>query len=138
MRRSKKYLLPVLVVTALAAVGAASTNAISFTSTTAPYADFGYGEVTTQGAAVSNIHYTVTNAGQTITGVQVEFGAALVSTDDVDVAFNEDGNTTGASTTACTPTSTTGIGAYETYDCTGYTESVADVSNVDISVTPGT
>jgi hypothetical protein len=138
MRRSKKFLLPVLVVTALAVVGAASTNALSFSSGTTPYADFAYGAVTTQGATVSNVHYTVTNAGQTITGVQVEFGSALVSTDDVNVALNEDGNTTGASTTACTPTSTTGLGAYETYDCTGYSQSVAGISDVDISVTPGT
>jgi hypothetical protein len=135
MRRSRfrRYALPAALLVVLVAVGAASTNAISFTSGQNPYKDVGYGAITTNaGVAISNVHYVTANAGQEVTGIDVTFGAALQSTDVVGVAFNQDGQT-GGSTTTCTD-----AGAETTYDCTGLSQSVSSLTDVDIAVTPGT
>ncbi|HTW11473.1 MAG TPA: hypothetical protein VME01_01910 [Solirubrobacteraceae bacterium] len=136
MRRSrfKKYAIPVFVLMALAAVGAASTNAISFTGGTGQYADVGYGAITTNaGVAISNVHYVTANTGQEITEVDVTFGSALQSTDVVHIAFNTDGQTGGTYAATCTDT-----GTETTYDCTGLTQSVSGLTDVDFAVTPGT
>jgi hypothetical protein len=135
MRRSRfrRYALPAVVLVVLVAVGVASTNAISFTSGQSPYKDVGYGAITTNaGVAISNVHYVTANAGQEITEIDVTFGAALQPTDVVGIAFNQDGQTGGTSTTC------TDAGAQTTYDCTGLTQSVAGLTDVDFAVTPGT
>jgi hypothetical protein len=131
--RFKKFALPVLVLTALAAVGAASTNAISFTGGTAKYANVGYGAITTNSAvAISNVHYVTANAGQEVTEVDVTFGTALQASDVVGVTFNQNGGTGGTDTTC------TDEGLHTVYDCTGFTQSVTGLTDVDIAVTPGT
>jgi hypothetical protein len=131
--RFKKFALPVLVLTALAAFGAASTNAISFTGGTAKYADVGYGSVTTNSTvAISNVHYVTANAGQEVTEIDVTFGAPLQLTDVVGLAFNQDGAIGGTSVTC------SDAGAHTVYDCTGLTQSVSTLTDVDIAVTPGT
>jgi hypothetical protein len=131
--RLKKFALPVLVLLALGVIGAASTNAISFTGGTAQYANVGYGAITTNSAvAISDVHYVTANAGQEITAIDVTFGSALQATDVVGVAFNQNGQTGGSSTTC------TDAGAHTTYDCTGLSQSVSSLTDVDFSVTPGT
>jgi hypothetical protein len=131
--RFKKFALPVLVLTALAAVGAASTNAISFTGGTAKYANVGYGAITTNSAvAISNVHYVTANAGQQITEIDVTFGTALSPLDVVGLAFNQNG-VTGGTSVSCTDQ-----GAHTVYDCTGLAQDVTGLTDVDIAVTPGT
>lgn len=84
MRRSrlKKFALPVLVLVALAAIGAASTNALS--TTPVNNLDTAYGSVTVNGGAspgvtLSDLQYTTDASGQTISAVTLTFAGMTQS-----------------------------------------------------------
>jgi hypothetical protein len=126
MRRSRfrKFVIPVVVLVVIAAVGAASTNAISFTNTDG-YKNIGYGSFTTQSTvAVSDVHYTTDTTGQTLQSVEVTFGAVLQATDDVSIAFN------GGDTSPCIDS-----GDHTTYNC-AVSEPVTTETDIDFAVTP--
>jgi hypothetical protein len=135
MRRSRfrKYAIPVIVLMVLAAVGAASTNAIIDTSPATNDANVGYAAVTINSSiTLDNIAYATDSTGQEVTGVTLTFDSALLSTDEVRVTFNGDGTPNSGTTETCTTTNET------VYTCAGWTQTAKTLSDVDIAVTPVT
>jgi hypothetical protein len=135
MRRSRfrKYAIPVIVLMALAAIGAASTNAIDVTSPQTNDANVGYAAVSvTTGITLDNLQYATDSTGQEVTGVTLTFHSALLSTDEVRVTFNGDGTPNSGTSETCTTSNET------TYTCAGWTQDADTLANVDIAVTPNT
>jgi hypothetical protein len=132
MRKIKRFGIPVLVVAALALVGAGFTNAVSFDATV-PNA-IGYGELSTEGASVSSVVYAYTNSSdQTINGETLTFDSPGIPTGEVvRVAFNDNGLSTAMTT--CTNGSSTS-GAFTTATCTA-SLAAASVTDFDVSVLP--
>jgi len=129
MRRSKKFLLPVLVVAALAAVGAASTNAISDSGTPAD-ANLGYVSITDSGATLSDVAYT-TSDDNSLTQVTLTFAPALATNDTVSIATNG-GTGSGGVDGTCT-----GNGAFTVYTCTFTADPAVDtMTSLGVTVAP--
>jgi hypothetical protein len=129
MRRSRKFLLPVLAVAALAAVGAASTNAIVDSGTPAD-ANLGYVSITDSGATLSDVAYT-TSDDNSLTGVTLTFASALATNDTVSIATNG-GTGSGGVDGTCT-----GNTGFTVYTCTfGADPAVDGVTSLGVTVAP--
>ncbi len=129
MRRSKKFLLPVLAVAALAAVGAASTNAIGESGTSAD-PSLGYVSIADSGATLSDVAYTTTD-NDSLTAVTLTFSTALAANDTVSIATNG-GTTSGGLDGTCT-----GNTGFTVYTCTFATDPAVDtVTSLGVTVAP--
>ena len=138
MRRSrfKKFVLPLLVLGVLAAIGAASTNSLATTgNSTDP--DLGYLSVASTGATMRDISYQTDDAGN-LDGVTVTFDNPIQSNDLVSVATNG-GTGSGGVDGTCSPTDvTTGTATpVATYTCTlGSPPAITAVTSLGVTVAP--
>ena len=127
MRRSrfKKYGLPLVVLLVLAAIGAASTNALGGTSALDGQ-DTAYGTITvsnssgSSGVTISDIKYTTDAPGANITSVALTFNGMTATTTSPDVVTLTD--TTSSASFNCTapgsgPSSYTITGTGDVYTC---------------------
>ncbi len=138
MRKFKRFGIPVLVVAALALVGAGFTNSLTFDSTVTNANQIGYGKVTVStGASISGITYAYSNTSDTtISGATLTFDTPGVPDDEViRVGWN------GGAMTACTGTGDTGGTGDGTVDftgatCTGLAQLVSGATDFDVEVAP--
>jgi hypothetical protein len=106
-RRTKKIMLAVVVVGAVAAGGAAFTADNTFSQPTLNVA--GYQKETVSGATISNTHYVLSNDGTTIEEVDLDFSPAINGktnsadgvADVVKIGFGASSGTPADVTTAC-------------------------------------
>lgn len=122
-RKTKRIIVAVALICALAAGGAAYTA-----SNTIPDSVAGYGTDTITGATATTIHYVLSTDGQTITGVDLTFNGNLTG-DTVQAGF--DGN---GAPTDCT------VGSYDSANqttpatCASMTESTASSASLNVAV----
>jgi len=141
MRRSRGALIAAVGIGALALAGAAaSTNSLSFSNSNTTVA---YGQEDVTGATVTNISYTLSADGTTITGVTfVASGDTSGSQAEVGFTVSAEANSTTTTTNeALTPC---GAGSYSstdddtTYACPAsgdtISQSVSDIVATDIVV----
>lgn len=119
--KKKRLIAAIAVIGALAAGGAAYTA-----SNTIPDSVAGFGSDTISGATASNIHYVLSADGTTITEVDLTLTGDYHS-NTVQVGFN------GGALTTC-PAGTYDGSTSTTVDCTGFTQSTAGATALDVSV----
>jgi hypothetical protein len=136
MRKIKRFGIPVLVVAALALVGAGFTNSLSFGSNVTNNMT-GFGKVTLPtGVSVSNITYGyVDGTDQSINAETLTFGGSGVPDDEVvKVGWN------GGSVVSCTGTGDTGTGIgdgdFTGATCTAGPQSVSTAADFEVLVLP--
>jgi hypothetical protein len=116
--KTKKIVLAVAVIGAIAAGGVAFTAANTLPATTTA----GYKSMTVSGAVVTAINYTLSADGTDITDVKLTFSSPDVSGKQVKIGFN------GNATTDCTVASATEA------NCTGLTEDTEGANDVAVVV----
>jgi hypothetical protein len=122
-RITRRIVVVVVLVGALAAGGAAFTASNTVPATTA-----GYGTSTISGATATNIKYNLTADGTQISTVDITFTGDLHS-DTVKAGFE-----TSDLTTCSAPVYTAGTNSSAT-TCSSYTESTASSSTFNVAVT---
>lgn len=121
-RITRRLVLAVVLVGALAAGGAAFTASNSLPATTA-----GYGSSSITGATATDIAYTLSADGTQITGATITFTGDL-SNDTVKAGFENNNLTT------CSAPTYDGT-SKSTSTCSGFTESTASSSTFNVAVT---
>jgi hypothetical protein len=116
--KTKKIVLAVAVIGAIAAGGVAFTAANTLPATTTA----GYKTMTVSGAVVSAINYTMSADGTDITAVKLTFTSPDITGKQVKVSFN------GGNTSDCTITSGT------VADCTGLTQDAELATDIAVVV----
>jgi hypothetical protein len=115
--KTKKIILAVAVIGAVAAGGVAFTAA-----NTVPNSTAGYATTTVSGAVVTDVNYTLSADGTDITAVKLTFTSPDITGMQVKIGFN------GNATTDCTITSAT------VADCTGLTEDTTGATALAVVV----
>jgi hypothetical protein len=124
-RNTRKIVVAVAAIAALAVGGAAFTA-----SNVVPDTTVGYGTSTVTGATVKSIHYTLNGTKTTITDADLVFDGDL----HTPVLQNVEAGWEGDNLTTCT------VGAYNSTDdetpvtCTGFTQSTATSSAFHVAV----
>ncbi|HTU96710.1 MAG TPA: hypothetical protein VMF14_12775 [Solirubrobacteraceae bacterium] len=112
----------------LVVIGAIAAGGAAFTaSNTVPNTTAGYGTSTITGATATDIAYTLSPDGTSITGATITFTGDL-SNDTVKAGFETDNLTT------CSAPVYDGS-ASSTSTCSGFTESTASSSTFNVAVT---
>jgi uncharacterized protein YdeI (BOF family) len=124
-RNTKKIVVAIAAIAALAAGGAAFTASNTVPNTTA-----GYGTSTVTGATVKSIHYTLNGTKTTITDADLVFDGDLTSP----VLQNVEAGFEGDNLTACTVGAYDNVGDETPVTCTGYTQSTAASSAFHVAV----
>lgn len=116
--KTKKIVLAVAVIGAIAAGGVAFTAA-----NTVPNSVAGYATTTVSGATVTDVQYGLNGVGDTINTVTLTFSSPDITNLHVKIGFN------GAATTDCTVDSATQA------TCSGLTEDLAGATALAVAVT---
>ncbi len=142
-RRTRRIIMGVALIAALAAGGAAFTATIGGSGLS--NFDLGAKSVTVNGGTVDAFQYNLSSDKQYVDGLEMDIPSSLSASDTVQVGFASSGSAPSAWTTCSRGAANSGFGSYTTdllYTCSFGTQdagqAVAGADNLDVSISDTT